>query len=91
MVAQTRLNVTSHYIVWIVHHAAVPIILQFSPTFIHITHSAQKVLRNACADLYLSFYHRTIALAIIAEYLTLTSTEMEEYTDNHTEIFYFVR
>jgi len=79
------------YIVWIVHHAAVPIILQFSPSFIHITHSAQKALRNTCANLHLSFYRKIIALAIIAEYLTLTSTEMGEYTDNHKETFYFVR
>jgi len=32
-----RASVLRHtYIVWIVHHAAVPIILQFSPSFIQI-------------------------------------------------------
>jgi hypothetical protein len=36
----------------------------------------------------LSFYRRIIALAFIPEFLTLTSTEMEEYADNHTENFY---
>ena len=65
------------------------------PTVFHffrpdIIHSAQKAIRNTCANLYMSFYRRIIALAFKAEYLTLTSTEMEEYTDNHMETLYFV-
>ena len=61
-------------------------------SFFHpdITHSAQKALSNTCANLHLSSYRRIIALAFIDEYLTLTSTEMEEYMDNHMETFYFV-
>jgi len=32
------------YIVWIVHHAAVPIILQFSPSFIQILPAVPRKL-----------------------------------------------